>query len=248
MKLLIFENDQWINLTPLSYTRPVFELRCGMYTLLERIMAAVKTKDITLFVRDYLFNLAKKNYPFPVNSFKGDDDVLIVDGRYLVEEDFRTNKEAVYMCEDEVVYAFVRKENAVKIENRSICEIVDFVKTLPPIKIDAKMMKYPWNLVHYNAEMLKKDFSKSKKIGISGNFSPHAVIHGSDSDIYIAEGAEIQPYVVIDTTSGPVYIDSKAKIFPFSRIEGPCYIGKETQIMPGASIREGNTIGPVCRV
>ncbi len=118
MKLIVFENDEWINLTPLSYTRPVFELRCGMYTLLERIMAAGKTRDITVFVRDYLVNLTKKNYSFPVNNFKADGDVLIVDGRYLAEGDFKTDKEAVYMCEDEVVYAYVKKRNVVRLKTK----------------------------------------------------------------------------------------------------------------------------------
>lgn len=248
MKLIVFENETWLNLTPLSYTRPVFELRCGMYTLLERIMAFAGTNDVALFVRDYLVNLTKKNYPFAINDFKADDDVLIVDGRYLAENEFKTDKETIYLCEGEPVYAFVKKENAVKLENKTINEIIGFIKTLPSIEIDAKLMRFPWNLVHYNGEMLKKDFARCKKSGVSGIFSPHAVVQGSNSDLYIAEGAEIQPCVVIDTTSGPVYIDKNAKIFPFSRIEGPCYIGKDSQIMPGASIREGNTIGPVCRV
>ncbi|MCX7706166.1 MAG: putative sugar nucleotidyl transferase [bacterium] len=247
MKLIVFENDAWINLTPLSYLRPVFELRCGMYTLLERIITTANARDVVLFVRDYLVDLTRKNYPFSVNSFNADDDLLIVDGRYLVEDRFKTDKEAVYLCEDEIVYAFVSKENAGKIENKSMNEIIEFIKTLSQIKIDAKMMKFPWNLVHYNAEMIKKDFAQSGKKGIEGKFSHAAIINGPD-DVYVAEGAEIHPYVVIDTHSGPVFIDKNVKVFPFSRIEGPCYIGRETHIMAGASIREGNTIGPVCRI
>lgn len=248
MKLIVFEDSGWLNLTPLTYIRPVFELRCGMYTLLERILLLAGTSDITLFVRDYLAELTKKNYRCKVNSFScTDDDILIVDGRLLAESNFETKDETVYLCENEIAYAFVKKQNAEKIAGKTINEIIEFVKTLPARKINGKIIKFPWNLVHYNAEMLKKDFAERGKKGIEGKFSPSAVINGPD-EVYIAEGSEIHPYVVIDTTSGPVYIDSKAKIFPFSRIEGPCYIGKETQIMPGASIREGNTIGPVCRV
>jgi UDP-N-acetylglucosamine diphosphorylase/glucosamine-1-phosphate N-acetyltransferase len=53
--------------------------------------------------------------------------------------------------------------------------------------------------------------------------------------------------VVIDATNGPVYIDEGAEIHPFTRIEGPCYIGPQS-ILLGAKCREGNSIGPVCRV
>jgi len=53
---------------------------------------------------------------------------------------------------------------------------------------------------------------------------------------------------VLDTSGGPIYIDEGAEVFPSARIEGPCYVGRKTQIMPGANIREGNSFGDVCRV
>ena len=53
--------------------------------------------------------------------------------------------------------------------------------------------------------------------------------------------------VVIDAENGPVYIDEGAEIHPFSRIEGPCYIGRKS-ILLGAKCREGNSIGDLCRV
>ena len=48
-------------------------------------------------------------------------------------------------------------------------------------------------------------------------------------------------------TNGPIYIDEGAEIHPFTRIEGPCYIGKKS-ILLGAKCREGTSIGPMCRV
>jgi UDP-N-acetylglucosamine diphosphorylase/glucosamine-1-phosphate N-acetyltransferase len=53
--------------------------------------------------------------------------------------------------------------------------------------------------------------------------------------------------VVIDAEHGPVYIDEDAEIHPFTRIEGPCYIGKKSTLL-GAKCREGNSIGPMCRI
>ena len=38
--------------------------------------------------------------------------------------------------------------------------------------------------------------------------------------------------MVIDTTKGPVLIDRGALVQAFSRIEGPCYVGPDTQIGP----------------
>jgi UDP-N-acetylglucosamine diphosphorylase/glucosamine-1-phosphate N-acetyltransferase len=72
-------------------------------------------------------------------------------------------------------------------------------------------------------------------------------IRGSKKDVYIAPGAKVHPMVVIDAEHGPVYIDEGAEIHPFARIEGPCYIGKNS-ILLGAKCREGNSIGPFCRI
>jgi UDP-N-acetylglucosamine diphosphorylase/glucosamine-1-phosphate N-acetyltransferase len=36
-------------------------------------------------------------------------------------------------------------------------------------------------------------------------------------------------------------------VHPFTRIEGPCYVGRKS-ILLGTKCREGNSIGPVCRV
>jgi UDP-N-acetylglucosamine diphosphorylase/glucosamine-1-phosphate N-acetyltransferase len=53
--------------------------------------------------------------------------------------------------------------------------------------------------------------------------------------------------VVIDAEHGPIYIEEDVEVHPFTRIEGPCYIGKKS-ILLGAKCREGNSIGPWCRV
>ena len=72
-------------------------------------------------------------------------------------------------------------------------------------------------------------------------------IRGSRSDIFVGRGAEVHPMVVLDAEHGPIYIDEGAEIHPFTRIEGPCYIGRKS-ILLGAKCREGNSIGPMCRI
>ena len=52
---------------------------------------------------------------------------------------------------------------------------------------------------------------------------------------------------VIDAEQGPVYIDEGAEVHPFTRIEGPCYVGPHS-ILLGGKCRRGKSIGPMCRV
>ncbi len=63
----------------------------------------------------------------------------------------------------------------------------------------------------------------------------------------IHETARVDPYTVFDTTNGPITIAAGAWIQPFTRVEGPCYVGRDTQLFR-ANVRGGTTIGPNCRI
>jgi UDP-N-acetylglucosamine diphosphorylase/glucosamine-1-phosphate N-acetyltransferase len=102
-------------------------------------------------------------------------------------------------------------------------------------------------LILSNPEQLIHDFAAAGRSGIEGTVEQPCAVRGSAKDLYIARGAVVHPMVVLDLQQGPVYIDEGAEIHPFTRIEGPCYIGKKS-ILFGAKCREGNSIGPQCRI
>jgi len=253
MKILIYEDEKWVNLAPLSLIKSVFELRCGFGSLLDRILAVLPEARKGLWVRDYLKNLVGKKYGMPVNddSFFG-DDLLLVNGRWAafgLEEKMELSGERVFRSGGDVVYGLIRKETAAKFWNGDMAGFLEnVVKNVPCEEKDLRCINYPWNLISLNPGALKADFKKSGRKGISGDFHERASIAGDERKVYVAEGAKVHPFVVLDTLHGPIYVDEGAEIFPFARIEGPCYIGKNTQIMPGANIREGNSFGEVCRV
>ncbi|MCM8784670.1 MAG: hypothetical protein NC827_00235 [Candidatus Omnitrophica bacterium] len=252
MKILIYEDRNWINLTPISYLKVVFELRCGFNSILEKIVSILPEGDVILFVRDYLKDLCKKKFNYKVNEEDFlKDDVLIINGRWLIDRDveFDLKEEEIYIKDDEIVYGLIKRENVNKYWNGDIDEFLkNLLSNLKTKKTDFTIIKYPWDLICYNLQLIKFEFKKRNKAGILGKFSDKACIYGSEKDVFIASTAEIYPSVVIDVSEGPVYIDEGVKIFPFSVIIGPSYIGENTQIMPGAKIREGNSFGPVCRI
>ena len=73
------------------------------------------------------------------------------------------------------------------------------------------------------------------------------MIYGDKDQVYVGPSAEIHPLVCLDTREGPVFIDEGAEVQAFTRIEGPCYVGKNSLIL-GPKIREGCSIGPTCKV
>lgn len=147
-----------------------------------------------------------------------------------------------------MVCARVRRETARKCASQDFCEFLTRIQEkLHKRTVDAELISYSWNLVHHNPKAITADFKASGRSGVQGKMHPLSCVYGDESQVYIAPSAVIHPMVVLDTNGGPVVIEDGVKVFPHTRIEGPCYIGKDSQIV-GGKIREGCSIGPVCRV
>ena len=154
----------------------------------------------------------------------------------------------VWMGDGDIVCARVKKETAGSLKAENFHDFLDqLVEKLPKKTVDMELAKYQWDVVLKNGKVIDSDFEISGRSGIEGSFHEDSSVYGPEDRLYIAKGAEIHPQVVIDTNHGSVTIEEGAIVFPHSRIEGPCYIGKDTQITRG-NIREGCSFGPVCRV
>ena len=64
--------------------------------------------------------------------------------------------------------------------------------------------------------------------------------------VLIERTATVEPFVVFDASAGPILIDDGAVIHSFTRINGPCYIGRNATIMGGDVT--GCSIGPVSKI
>jgi UDP-N-acetylglucosamine diphosphorylase / glucose-1-phosphate thymidylyltransferase / UDP-N-acetylgalactosamine diphosphorylase / glucosamine-1-phosphate N-acetyltransferase / galactosamine-1-phosphate N-acetyltransferase len=71
------------------------------------------------------------------------------------------------------------------------------------------------------------------------------IIHCGDESSGIAP-AVIEPHVVFDASAGPIFVDSGAHVHAFTRINGPCFIGRNATIMGGDIT--GCSIGPVSKI
>ncbi len=253
MRLILFDTDKSEFLYPLTHLRPSFDLKIGFDTLGDKIGRAAGTySSKALFVREILETVTKeRNEGVIVNdasAFAG-DDLLVVDGRVLVTKAFGLpDGDCVVKAGDDVVIAKVSAATASTLPSGGIEEFMAAAAEKCPVAdADIKLMAYPWDLIIHNPDTITADFEAMGKSGIEGSMHPMSCIYGPEDRCYIAPGAEIHPTVVIDTKHGPVYIDEDVEVFPHTRVEGPSYIGKGTQLV-GGKIREGCSIGPVCKV
>jgi len=253
MKICIFEDIEKVeNLYPLTLTRPVFELKCGYTTLSERITRNFDGTEVYFFLRDYLVPTFKNRTGADI--IDGDslqsDDFLFINGLWLMNkgELELDGPEEIGICGEDVAYFRAKQQTIQACLAYTPEEFYSNLEAkLPKKEVTTTLISYPWDLISNNPDAMVADFEFLGKKGVLGEFSELSTIYGgSKNDVYVAESATVQPLVVLDVTHGPIFIDEEAIIFPHTRIEGPGYIGKGTQIV-GGKIREGTSIGPVCR-
>jgi UDP-N-acetylglucosamine diphosphorylase/glucosamine-1-phosphate N-acetyltransferase len=271
MRLILVDRSDELrrNFFPLALSRPLWELRCGVTTLEEKLVAKLGTDDAAYFVPDYMADAYRTRTKNPVNdiSVLTGDDVVLLDPRIKAEDLHVPTKGKSEVGLDEqgrVLYACIAKGDpstwdpalrepslGAGLKGLAANNIEDFIASakadLPNIRCRFGTWNYLWDLVLANPDQITADFAAAGKCGIEGKVEQPGEILGSKTDIFVGPGARVHPMVVIDAENGPVYIDQGAEIQPFSRIEGPCYIGKES-ILLGAKCRSGNTFGPCCRI
>ncbi len=255
MRMILYDgpSEKRANFHPLSLSRPIWELRCGMTTLAEKLIAKIGATDVACFVEAYMADSYRAKTQMKVNdpAILAGDDLLIVNGR-VKAAGFGvtpTGSSEVGVTDDgEVLYARIAAADLAKLKTGGIEELLASAKAaLPTVTPELATWNYTWDLVLANPEQLTEDFKVAGRSGIEGKVEQPNAIRGSDKDVFIGSGAVIHPMVVIDAENGPVYLDEDVEVHPFTRIEGPCYVGRKS-ILLGAKCREGNSIGPVCRI
>jgi UDP-N-acetylglucosamine diphosphorylase/glucosamine-1-phosphate N-acetyltransferase len=255
MRLILFDgpDDKRADFYPLSLSRPVWALRSGMSTLAEKLLARTGAGDVACFVPDYMAAAYRERTAWPVNdasALRG-DDLLAVNGRLKADGlDLAPEgaPEVGLDADGDVLYVRCPAAEAEKLAAESLDAFLASAKrAFPAAGASPPAWGYPWDLVLANGEQIAADFRSAGRHGLEGSIEQPTAVRGAGADVYVAPTATVHPMVVIDAEHGPVYVDEGAEIHPFTRIEGPCYVGPGSVLL-GAKCREGNTIGPVCRV
>jgi UDP-N-acetylglucosamine diphosphorylase/glucosamine-1-phosphate N-acetyltransferase len=255
MHIGIFEDEQFLNFEPLIYSRPVFDLVCGMTTLKEKIIRSFPEEKITLKCRNYLESFVKaENLKCKVNQFD-DDDYLFINGRIIAPSNLKnilstkSGKEKVFVSKGIVVAARISKK---RIKDLSLdkVEVIDteLFKNLPSEEVEINCASYLWDLVYQNGKEIHNDFKFYTKGKSSAKKKYPGVNFVNKKNIFIGKDVEIKPGVVLDATTGPIFIEKNVTIFPNAVIQGPFYIGESSKIKSCATIYPNVSIGMVCKV
>jgi len=250
--IIIYEDEGYRKLLPLTYNRPVFDLRCGINTIREKIVREYNPKKIVLFSRDYLKEtLLESDSNSLINQFT-DESTLIINGRLLANE--LKNKvppdgeDCIYTCKGEIAAVRASADNLIKVLNSLKNLHLEKGINIKSKEINVDIIEYFWNLIQNNSKEIKSDFSIINKKGdINGTIHENVNLINR-SEIFIGQGTLIYPNVVIDAEEGPIYIGRNVKILSHTAIVGPVFIGDNSLVKVGSKIYEGTSIGEYCKV
>ena len=260
MQLCIFEDIYHDRLEPLIYSRPTYDLVCGINSLRKKILRAYPDVKYSLHCRPYLEHFVQNKNPGHDVNVVNDDKCLFINGRILAPPNMAkiiplTGKDTLYINGETIIAARVSGKKFKEIQSNlnDLLSESNF-DGLTTEQVDVKSIDYIWNITNYNASELRSDFEQlmiSKKItnknNILGNIYDGVYLVERDN-IFIDEEAVVKPGAVLDGSEGPVYIDKKAKIFSNAVIEGAVYVGEATQVKSCARLYENVSVGQVCKV
>jgi len=233
---------------PVCLSRPVYTLMAGTSRLYRKWVDSLDIDDYLFICRSYLAEILTLETNRAVNQ-TSDKSVLLINAGFLPSKELisavlKIKTGEGISSEGELVACRLANFDKGKIEEISETGKITNLKTR---EISARRFKHLWEIINFNGEIIASEFAAFKAISQKSRaISTKAELINSNN-IAILENVEIAASVVIDASAGPVIIDKDVVIEPLTYIQGPAYIGPGSRIV-GGRIREGCSIGPVCRV
>ncbi len=234
--ILFDESIVRTNLLPLTFVRPVADIRVGILTIREKWEKRLKAKTSTL-TEPYLSN------KFPIVKMA---ENILINGSICPNDEIigavnklKPNQTLVY--NDTIIALHVTQEDLDRIGEATSTGIEEIRIEEAPLKIS-----HTWEIFCKNEEAIATDFRLLTKGRKSCQISDSNRTLGVEN-IFIEKGAKVE-CAVLNGTTGPIYIGKNAEIMEGAVIRGPFVLGEGAQVKMGAKIYGPTTVGPFCRV
>jgi UDP-N-acetylglucosamine diphosphorylase / glucose-1-phosphate thymidylyltransferase / UDP-N-acetylgalactosamine diphosphorylase / glucosamine-1-phosphate N-acetyltransferase / galactosamine-1-phosphate N-acetyltransferase len=111
--------------------------------------------------------------------------------------------------------------------------------------VEGRVIEEVWHLISAMAEQLTLDVEALWPDHPAPDL-PAGVHHWGEHPLVVHPSVRLEPGCAIDTSEGPVWLDEGSTVRAFTRLCGPAYLGRGSQLLGGRV--ECVSIGPVCRV
>lgn len=225
MEIVFFDHPEIRKaLLPLTFTRPVAEIRVGILTIREKWMFHLISNVFTYQTEAYL------NHKYPAPS-KG---TLFLNGAVCPSDALRAEigklEEGQALYSNTILIAYHTQPNEV-------------LETDLPITI----IQRPSDIFVYNGAEIKEDFARITKIRTSKKIEDQHTLLYNEGNIFVEEGVKVRA-AIINAEEGPVYLGQQVEVQEGAIIKGPFAALDGSVIAMGARMRGDITLGPQCKV
>lgn len=217
------------NLLPLTFTRPVSEIRIGILTIREKWETLLKS-PVSYFTEDYL----SEKYPLTQ-----DDENLWINGAVCPDASLANavaNLDLNQVLIDSAGQVIAERK---QVGDESTPQEVTF-------EGEALVIENLWDIFQKNGQAIESDYD----ILTTGRTSAPmdtASNHIFGDQIFLEEGATVQG-ATLNTTKGPIYIGKNAEVMEGTVVRGPFALCEGGVLKMAAKIYGPTTIGPYSKV
>ncbi len=233
MQLVFSDAQYWEDFLPLTFTKPISELRCGILTFAERWEKLLDIRDKRYITEEYL----EVKYP----RYEKKESLLIVPNFLPTEKVLDQIKNLQFgealVYENELLVA------KINLENFGLHQI----EKMTDIEEELTVFKHPTDLFSFNEKAINFDFDLLTNGRISQPLSETNGFLGNKEDIFIEEGAEIE-FATINAKTGKIYIGKNAEVMEGCNLRGPIALCEGAKFNLGAKIYGATTIGPYSKI
>ncbi len=228
MHLILSDDDKHLRFAPLTLTRPLGELRMGLFTFAERWKMLLKSESVSYETSNpFLSGL--------YDQVTSDSNHLKINARVIPSEELI--QEILTLKSGEALFL-----NETWIAQRGAAKIQREVKSAPTAILENR-----WDLYLKNDQVLNFDFSFYTRGRKSALISSTNTLLGNKDLIFLEPGAKVEASI-LNSNFGPIYIGKDAEIMEGSMIRGPFALGESAGVKMGAKIYGATSIGPHCKV
>ena len=224
MKIQLVDGKHRDHLLPLTYTRPVALLRCGILTIAEKYQK--RGFEVGYETEEYL----QEKFP----SVQHD---ILVSGSVCPTDSFidaiTSLTEGQALIQDDQLLAFKGANWA------------DTPTEIFPFNDVLNLIIRPWDIWTKNAAEMNIDFDVLTKDRFSAPIDSSNTVFGDR--IFLEEGARVKASI-LNATSGPIYLAQNAEVMEGSIVRGGLALGAHSALKLGTKVYGATTLGPHCKV
>jgi UDP-N-acetylglucosamine diphosphorylase/glucosamine-1-phosphate N-acetyltransferase len=234
MAIILFDDIAHQTLRPLTFTRPVADLRIGILTIAEK-WAKYLNNSFSFFTKPWLqgkFPIKIEEDNLFINGAVCPDEVLINDIKALKHGDS-------LLLGDKLIAVRLNAKEAISFNPQKNYGTANHLSHQPVV------ITYPEEIFRNNDIELRKDFKLLTQGRKSTRLSATNTVIGED--FFAEEGAKAD-CSTFNTTNGPIYLAANTEVWEGTHIRGAFALCEHSQVKMGTKVYGATTIGPYSRI